>query len=180
VFGIKLAEGDLEKMHDKHGVICFHLVFEWLLPMFGEDGFYEFVAGRMRNYMMHIMKDDSFSPCYFDPMDEKNIQPDHVARFFECQLVCAINGLPLVDDCWSTRESLDAVGTAKESMPCSAFSEMQGCMHFADNGEENKEVWEDYFTDAKIELPLDVAHHWCKFVIIEDAFNARWKAAVIF
>ena len=32
----------------------------------------------------------------------------------------------------------------------------------------------DYFTDAKIELPSEVA------AIIEDAFNAQWKAAVIF
>jgi len=71
VFGVKLAEGDWEKMRDKHGVICFHLVFEWLFPTFGEEGFYEFVAGSMRNYMMHIMKDESFSPCYFDLMDKK-------------------------------------------------------------------------------------------------------------
>ena len=28
VFDVKLADGNLEKMHDKHGVIHFHLVFE--------------------------------------------------------------------------------------------------------------------------------------------------------
>jgi len=180
VFGVKLADGNLEKMRDKHGDIRFHFVFECLLPTFGEDGFYEFIAGRMRNYMMHIMKDNSFSPMYFDPMDEKYIQPDHVARFFGCQLVRAIKGLPSVKDCWSTRESLDAVGTAKESMPWGAFSDMQRCMHFADDWEEVKEVWDDYFTDVKIELPSDVAHHRHKFAIIEDAFNVQWKATVIF
>ncbi|KAL3765172.1 hypothetical protein ACHAW5_008591 [Stephanodiscus triporus] len=87
LFGVKLAEGDLEKMRDAHGVIRYHLVFEWLLPTFSEEGFYEFVAGRMRNYMIHIMKDELFRPSYFDPMDEKYIQADHVARFFGCQLV---------------------------------------------------------------------------------------------
>jgi len=112
-------------MCDAHGVIRFHLVFEWLLPTFGEDRFYEFIAGRMRNYMIHIMKDELFLLAYFDPMDEKYIQADEVTRFFGCQLVHAIKGLPSVDHCWSTREALDAVGTAKESMPCSAFSDMQ-------------------------------------------------------
>lgn len=118
-FGIKLAEGDLKKMCDAHGVIRFHLVFEWLLPMFGEEGFYKLIAGRMRKYMIHIMK------AYFDPMDEKYIQADQVACFFGCQLVRVIKGLPSVDDCWSTREALDAVRTAKESMPCGVFSDMQ-------------------------------------------------------
>jgi hypothetical protein len=47
-------------MHDTHGAIPFHKVFDWLLPTFGEDGLYEFVTGRMRNYMIHIIKDDHF------------------------------------------------------------------------------------------------------------------------
>ena len=122
--------------------------------------------------MMHITKYDSFSPMYFDPMNEKYIQPDHFTCFVGgCQLVHAIKGLPSVDDCWSTRKSLDAVETAKESMPQGAFSDMQRCMHFADDWEDDKEVWDDYFTDVMIESPLDVAHHCCKFAIVEDAFN---------
>ena len=47
LFGVKLAAGDLEKMCDAHDVIRYHLVFEWLLPTFGKEGFYEFVAERM-------------------------------------------------------------------------------------------------------------------------------------
>ena len=181
LFGVKLAEGDLEKLRDTHGVIRFHLVFEWLLPTVGdEEGFYEFIAGRMRNYMIHIMKDMAFKPSHFDPYDEKHIKADHVTRFFGCQLVRAIKGLPSVKDCWSTRESLDAVGTAKESLPRGAFTDMQRCMHFADDWEEEEEAWNDYFTDVKVESPLDVAHHRRKFAIVEDAFNARWKEAVIF
>jgi hypothetical protein len=34
---IKLADGNLDKMRDDHGAICFHKVFEWLLPTFGES-----------------------------------------------------------------------------------------------------------------------------------------------
>ena len=125
LFGVKLASVDLEKMRNTHGVIRFHLVSKWLLPLVGKEGFYEFVAGRMRNYMIHIMKDESFTPSHFYPMDEKYIQADQVACFFGCQLVRVIKGLPSVDDCWSTREALDAVRTAKESMPCGVFSDMQ-------------------------------------------------------
>ncbi|KAL3765170.1 hypothetical protein ACHAW5_008589 [Stephanodiscus triporus] len=54
-------------------------------------------------------------------------------------------------------------------------------MHFADDWEEeDANVWDDYFGDVKVESPSDVAHHRRKFAIVEDAFNARWKAAVIF
>jgi hypothetical protein len=50
----------------------------------------------------------------------------------------------------------------------------------SDNWEEEEEVWDKYFTDVKVESLLGVAHHRHKFGIIEDAFNARWKVAVIF
>jgi hypothetical protein len=47
-----------------------------------------------------------------------------------------MKGLPSIDNCWSTHESLDAVGTAKESMPSDAFYDMMQCMHFADDWED--------------------------------------------
>jgi hypothetical protein len=112
---------------------------------------------------------------------KKYISVDNVAHFFGCQLVRGIKGLPSVNDCWSTRKALDAVGTAKNSMFHGAFSDMHRCMHFADNWEETEgDVWKDYFTDVKVELPTEVAHHRCKFAIIEDAFNKQWKEAVTF
>jgi hypothetical protein len=52
LFGVKLEEGDLEKMRDAHGTIRFHLVFDWLLPLIGKDGFYKFVAACMQNYII--------------------------------------------------------------------------------------------------------------------------------
>jgi hypothetical protein len=131
--------------------------------------------------MIHIIWNDAFKLAHFDLFDEKYIPADNIARFFGYQLVRAIKSLPSVDNCWSTRKALDAVGTAKESMPCGAFSDMQRCMHFADNWEEKeRDVWNDYFTDVKVESPTEVAHHCRKFAIIEDAFNEQWKEAVIF
>jgi hypothetical protein len=177
-FGVKLEEGDLKKMRDGHGMIRLYLVFDWLLPTFNgnggfnEDGFYEFVAVRMPIYMMEIMRKQAFRPEHYDPFDEGYTMADHVARFFGCQLVHAIKGLPSVNDCWSTRELLNAIGMAKESMPCGAFSDMQWCMHFADDwDEEDGDVWEDNFVEAKVDSPIDVAHHRQKFSIVEDAFN---------
>ncbi len=142
LFWIKLADGDLDKMCDKHGAIRFHKVFEWIFPTFGKMGFYKFIAARMQNYMIPIIQNDAFKPAHFDPFDEKYISADNVARFFGCQLGRAIKGLPSVDNCWSTREALDAVRTAKENMPCGAFPDMQQCMYVTDDWEENKgDVW---------------------------------------
>ncbi len=156
-------------------------MFEWLLPTFDKSGFYDFIAARMQNYKIHIIRNDASKPAHFDTFNEKFISVDYVARFFGCQLVQAIKSLPSVDNCWSTRKALDAVGIAKESMPCGAFSDMQRCIHFADDWEEKEgDVWNDYFTDVKVKSPSEVAHHCCKFAIIEDAFNKRWKEAMIF
>ncbi len=129
LFDIKLEDGDLEKMKDAWGTIRFHLVFDWLLPKFGqgldEEGFYEFDIARMRYYMIEIIRKCEYRPEHYDPFDGKFITANHVARFFGCQMAHAIKGLPSVINCWSTRESLDAIGTVKESMPRSAFSDMQ-------------------------------------------------------
>ncbi len=176
-----MVDSDLDKMRNNHGAIRFHKVFEWLLPMFGESGFYKFIATRMWNYMIHIIRNDAFKPAHFDPLDEKYITADNIARFLRCQLVQVIMGLPSVDNCWSTREALDAVGTAKKSMPHGAISDMQQCMHFSDNWEEKEgDVWNNCFTDVKVESPTEVVHHQCKFGIIEDAFNKQWKEAMNF
>jgi hypothetical protein len=32
-------------------------------------------------------------------------------------------------------------------------------MHFTDDWEEEKENWDDFFCDVKVELPVVVAHH---------------------
>jgi len=100
LFDIKLEDGDLEKMKDGRGTIRFHLVFDWLLPKFGEgldkEGFYDFVAARMRNYMTEIIRKRAYRPEHYDPFDGKFITADHVTCFFGCQLAREIKGLPSV------------------------------------------------------------------------------------
>jgi hypothetical protein len=135
-FGVKLEKGNLEKMQDEHGTIHFHLVFDWLLQMFGEsldeNGFYEFVAAQICNYIIQIMRKRAFKPEHSNPFDKKCVTADHIACFYGYQLVHVIKGLPLVEDCWSTCKALDAIGTAKESMPCRVFLKNQRCMQFAE------------------------------------------------
>jgi hypothetical protein len=139
--GRGFGEDEGRAWNDPNRTIWFHLVFNWLLPKFGKGldkdkvGFYKFVVAKMQtNYMIQIMQKRAFLPeyYYYDPYDKKNITAEHVARFFGCQLVRAIKGLPSIRNCWSMRKSLDAIGTAKKSMPRGAFSDMQRCMHFAD------------------------------------------------
>jgi hypothetical protein len=72
-FQIKLTDGNLDKMRNEHKAIRFHKVFEWLLPMFGKTGSYKFIAARMRNYMIHIIRNDVFKPAHFDLFNEKYI-----------------------------------------------------------------------------------------------------------
>jgi hypothetical protein len=98
-FGVKLEDGNLDKLSDAHRTIRYHKVVKWLLPTFGKDGFYVFVAARMRTYMIQIILKRAYKPSYFDPMDEKYITVDHVAHFFGSQLVRVIKGLPSIDDC---------------------------------------------------------------------------------
>ncbi len=134
----------MEKLPDAHGTNHYHKVFKWLLPKFGEDGFYKFVAAQMRNYMIQIIQKRAYKPSYFDPIDEKYITADHVARFFWCQLVHVRKGLASVGDCWSTHKLLDAIGIAKESMPCNAFYDMMRCMHFVNDWEDEEgDEWDD-------------------------------------
>jgi hypothetical protein len=53
---LKLMEGKLDGMHDTHGVIRFHKVFEWLRSTFGKGRFYKFAAVQMRNYIVFYCK----------------------------------------------------------------------------------------------------------------------------
>ena len=189
LFTVNISEEELESLKDINGDIRYSKVFEWLLPRYGEDGevsFWEFLAARMRNYMIHIMRTKGYKPKYYNPtpVEECNkvtIDADHVARFFGCQMARMLRGFPSIEETWSTRESLDAVGSVKDCMPQDAFKDIHRCMHFSDDWElEEDETWEDIYPDAQHEPSSDVAKHRRKFEHIEHGFNERWKACVNF
>ena len=176
-FGVNMTDAEMESMKDKNGDIRYNKIFEWMLPTFGDtvESFWEFVAGRMRSYMTHLMM-QGWKPRWFDPDNGTIILADHVARMFGCQQCRSIRGFPSIDECWSTRCPLDSIAPLKESMPRDAFTDMYRCLHFADDFDEDEE-WSDIFFDEKHVSP-ETAKHRRKFGEVEDAINRRWKECV--
>ena len=187
LFTPKITADELDSLKDHGGDIRFESVFEWMLPRFtignSSQTYFQFVAARMRNYMLHIIRTKDYKPKYYDPTKERVIETHHVARFFGVHLARMIRGFPSINDTWSTREPLKHVSTAVESMPKNAYIDMYRCMHFSDDWEESQDgngetYWEDLYQDAKFGSSPDVEHHRRKYEHIEDGFNARWKEVV--
>jgi hypothetical protein len=186
-FSPKITAEELASMTDASGDIRFESVFEWMLPRFGDaqQNYFDFVATRMRNYMLYIMHAKEFKPKYFKPSKELTIQAHHVARFYGVHMARMIRGFPSIEETWSSRESLDHVGAAAECMPKDAYIDMYRCMHFSDDWELNEDgsgetYWEDIFEDERFEPSPDVERHRWKYEHIEDGYNRRWKEVVSF
>jgi hypothetical protein len=126
----KVSDKELKGFIDKHGNIRISRIYKWMLPLFDGDSFYEFLAARMRNWMLHVIKAKGGVPKFYRLSDEKYIQADNVARFFGCQLARSLRGNPSIKLCWSTWELLDAIGTCMESIPKNAFEDIYSCLHF--------------------------------------------------
>ncbi len=111
-------------MMDENGNIRFHKIFEWMLPPFKGVSFYEFLSARIRNFMLHSIKDKGWTP----------ITVDDVARFFGCQLARSMRGILLIERTWLTCESFNAIGTCMECMPKNVFQDIYTCLYFDDMG----------------------------------------------
>ena len=64
-FSPNVNDDDFKSFLDANGDICFECVFEWLLPQFGKNNTldnFEFIAARMGNYMVHIIKTKQYKP----------------------------------------------------------------------------------------------------------------------
>ena len=180
-FDVNISDEELAELIDDEGDIRWPRVFEWLLPRYSNDSFFQFIAARMRNYMVHIQRTQAYRPYYYKPDDELFITGDHVARFFGCHIVRMVRGFPSILVTWSTRESLGAVGAVKESMPKDAYLDIHRCMHFSDDWDVEEGVeWDRVYPDPKVEPSPEVARHRRKFEYIEDGFNERWKECVVF
>ena len=111
----------------------------------------------MRNYMKHIIATQDYRSRYYKPDEDKHILDPHVVRFFR------VRGYPSIEDVWSTRESLKEISAATESMPKSAFGDIDHCLHFAYDWEEADGVyWSDTYLDDKVDS-TDTAPHRAKF-----------------
>ena len=154
---------------DEHGNIRFHKIFEWMLPPFEGVSFYEFLSARIRNFMLHSIKDKGWMP----------ITVDDVARFFGCQLARSLRGILLIERTWLTCESFNAIGTCMECMPKNAFQDIYTCLYFDDNWDGDN-TWDDVYADSKKCSQDKTAHHRQKFPMFKDGINRRWKECIIF
>jgi hypothetical protein len=64
LFEVNMTAVEKNAMKDADGNICFHTIFDWLLPTSGMQNvpFIKFVLARMSNYMMHIIKNKGYKP----------------------------------------------------------------------------------------------------------------------
>ena len=182
-FTVKISDEELEDLRDDSGDIRFYKVFQWLLPKYDDQSFWEFLAARMRNYMIHLMRSDGYKPRYYSPGPGKNrvITADHVARFFGCHMGRMLRGFPSIGGTWCTRDTIFAVPPVKESMTQDAYKDIYRCMHFSDDWDEEEDIaWDDVYADNKYEPSPDAAKHRKKFDHIEEGFNKRWKECITF
>ena len=153
---------------------------DWCIPTFDGELYWEWPASRMHNYMVHFTETEEWKPRYYDPPRNHIILAEHVCRFFGCQYTRMLHGFLSIDKTWPTRESLDVIGTVKESMPKDAFRDLYRCLHFTDDWDEEDGVeWNDIYLDENHTFP-ELAWHLRKFGDVEDAFNNRWKECVTF
>ena len=150
-FAQNITDQELESLKNEMGEICYWKVYEWMLPIIDGISFFDWLAARMRNYMTHLIKDAGYKCRYFNPEDGKVITGDNVCHFFGCHIARMLHGFPSIDDTWSTRDILDAVGPCKEAMPQGAYMDMYRCMHFVDDWEEEDGEWERFYEDTKWE-----------------------------
>ena len=140
----------------------------------------EWIVAWMRKSMMHNVLHDGYNPRFYKPEGDHLIVADHVARFFWCRHACMMRGHLLIENSWSTRDSLHHVGPYAGSMPLSAFKDMHRCLHFVDDWEEDADAgWKDVYLNENVELQATAKHH-VQFGMVEDTFNKRWKELVTY
>ena len=130
---MKISVNELASLKDMNGDIRYEKVVDHLLPRFEGENYYEWIAARVRSYMLHIIRKLGWKPKYYNPSNDKVVLGTHIARFFGDQITRMSRGFPSIDDVWSTRESLFEIGVATESMPRDAFTDINRCLHFIDD-----------------------------------------------
>ena len=72
----------MDSLKDNQGHIRYEKVFEFLMPEFEWEGYYEWISTWVRNHMTHLIRTQNYTPTYYKPEEDKVVLGDHVARFF--------------------------------------------------------------------------------------------------
>jgi hypothetical protein len=89
----------MQEIEDKNGDIGYNKIFEWMLPTLDSESFWDFLATRMRSYMMHLMI-QGWKPQWFDLDSGSSTLSNHVAHIFGCQQCRAIQRFLSIDNSW--------------------------------------------------------------------------------
>ena len=180
-FSVNITDEELEMLKDIKGEIRYEKVFQWCLPLFGDDDdtktLFEFQAARMRNYMKKRIVEDGWKPKYYT--SDKVITGDHVARFYGACLSKMLVGNRSIEQIFSTREVFDCVRPVQMSMTKNALEDLTACLHYSDDW-ESADDWDDTYPDAKVQADESTAAHRLKHGLLEDGYNKRWQAIVNF
>ena len=83
-----MTEEEVESLKDDEGHIRDEKVLKFLLLDFKGNGYYKWIAARVRNHMTHLIRTQGYTPTYFKSEDDKVVLGDHIACFFwgtDCQ-----------------------------------------------------------------------------------------------
>ena len=151
LFDVLLTPAELKKVKDDFGDIRYEKVHDFLLPMIDGEHFYDWLAARMRNYMLYIIRHQGYHPRYYKPEEDKVILGHHVAQYFGIETCRMLRGFPSIEETWSSCEPLFHIGVCTESMLLGAMYDLNRCMHFTDDWEEDDGIiWEDVYLDKKV------------------------------
>ena len=134
MFSVKMDIEKVKGMMDANGDLRYSRIFDDLLPNVGDEHFYAYLTARAPSYMTYLMVQRkievqrNWKPRYYKPDEGLIILTDHIARFYGCQLARSNNGFPSIDNSWSTRDPLEAIGPLKECMARDAFRCIVACI----------------------------------------------------
>jgi hypothetical protein len=139
--------------------IRYEKVFEWCLPMYGDDeeSLFEYQAARMQNYMRKRIEEDGWTPKYYS--FDNVIKADHVARFYGACLGKMLMGNCSIEQIFCTREIFDAVPSIQASITENTLEDLTGCLHSSDDWElMGAPNWDDIYVIPKLKL-MQRWHH---------------------
>ena len=171
-FSVNITDEEVKLLKDGDREIRYEKVFQWCLPLFGDDdqSLFEFQAARMRNYMKKRIVEEAYKPRYYT--GNKVITGDHVARFYGACLGKMLTGGRSIPQIFSTREIFSAIPSIQASMTKSALQDLTACLHYSDDWDPKENgVWDDIYDDPKVVADPSTASHRLKHGRLEDGYN---------
>jgi hypothetical protein len=171
-FSVNITNEEVKTLMDDSNEIRYEKVFEWCLPLFGDDeeSLFEYQSARMRYYMRKRMVEDGWNPKYYT--GDRIITADHVTRFYGACLAKMFMGNRSINQIFCTREIFNVVPSIQAAMTKNSMEDLTGCLHYSDNWELMGDgIWSDTYSDPKVVVDPFTASHQLKHGRLEDGYN---------